>query len=585
MSLRRLLLLSGLLLASGCLWPVREQTDHLVYDLAAHPFDLAPDPPPEPPSRARAGQVPADSRTERAILEAPGGKAGVQLLPSADVQTTALMQPDKPPGKPEGARPRVDLTIPPEIPGSEAPLVKLPTEKAALQREVARLYPPLPPLPVAPIPLPGPNGCPYALADLQQLAAANSPTLRQAASDVEAAKGNLIAARAYPNPTFTFEQDPNNASSSSGAYGFVFDQVIKTGGKLKLAAAAAEKDLDNAELALKRARSDLATAVRNAYFGLIVAQETVRVTRALARFTDEIYRLQTGYLAGGFAASHEPAALRAQAYTTRLAFKQAISSYLYAWKQLVATIGLPQLPLTEVAGRVDRFIPYYDYDTALARVLSHHTDVLTARNAVQKARYNLLLAQVTPVPDVEIRAGAIKETTLPPFTWYSTVQVSVPVPIWDQNKGPIIAAQAALLRATEEPHRAEVTLTNNFATAYVGYKNNLDALEYYRRDVLPDLVRYYRGVFDRRQVDITAAFGDLVTAQQTLATNVMTYLTVLGQLWTSTVSVADFLQTDDLFQVGTPKELPELPDLDQLGHWPCPHGLQGDKAHDDKVTR
>src|SRR5262249_61625159 len=97
-------------------------------------------------------------------------------------------------------------------------------------------------------------------------------------------------------------------------------------------------------------------------------------------------------------------------------------------------------------------------------------------------------------------------------------------------------------------------------------------LEYYRRNVLPDLVRYYRGVFDRRQVDKDAPFGDLVTAQQTLATNVTTYLTVLGQLWTSTVSVADFLQTDDLFQVGTPKELPELPDLDHLEHWPCPHG-------------
>jgi outer membrane protein TolC len=43
---------------------------------------------------------------------------------------------------------------------------------------------------------------------------------------------------------------------------------------LKLAAAA-EMDLRNAQLALKRARSDLATAVRNAYYGLLVARETI----------------------------------------------------------------------------------------------------------------------------------------------------------------------------------------------------------------------------------------------------------------------------------------------------------------------
>ena len=55
---------------------------------------------------------------------------------------------------------------------------------------------------------PGPEGKPYTLADLQRLAAANSPTLRQAASDVEAAKGNLIQAKTYPNPTFQLPGGP-----------------------------------------------------------------------------------------------------------------------------------------------------------------------------------------------------------------------------------------------------------------------------------------------------------------------------------------------------------------------------------------
>ena len=40
--LRRLLLLSGLLLVSGCAWPVRQTTDHVVCDMANHPFDIAP---------------------------------------------------------------------------------------------------------------------------------------------------------------------------------------------------------------------------------------------------------------------------------------------------------------------------------------------------------------------------------------------------------------------------------------------------------------------------------------------------------------------------------------------------------------
>jgi cobalt-zinc-cadmium efflux system outer membrane protein len=558
MSFQRLLVLSGMLLLSGCLYHARERTDQVVADLAVHPFDLQPAAP-------TPIMLPAEAKSGPAL----GGN--VPPGPALDVQTTAWMQGGPVPQPPPGGKPKIDVTIPPEIPGSEAKRIELPKDPAARRREIERLYPELPPLAPEPTPEPGPGGKPYTLADLQQLAAANSPTLRQAAADVEAARGNLIQARAYPNPTVGWQVQPSNDGSTAGVQGPFIDQLIKTGGKLKLQAAAAEMDLRNAELALKRARSDLSTNVRNAYFGVLVAKETVRVNKALARFTDEIYRLQVGVLGGILAAPYEPMALRAQAYTARLAYQQSIQNYIYAWKQLVAAVGVRQLPLSAVAGRIDAAIPYYDYDVVLAHVLNNHTDVLTARNGLDKARYNLKLAQVTPVPDVDVNVALLKEFSLPPKQMVHTVTVGVPFPIWDQNKGNIIAQEAALVRATEEPHRVETNLTNTLATNYNNYKNALEGLAYYRRYILPDQVRAYRGVYERRQIDPLSAFGDLVQAQQTLASDVSTYLTILGQLWTAVVSVADQLQTDDLFQLAQARELPALPDLEHLAPWPCCH--------------
>jgi cobalt-zinc-cadmium efflux system outer membrane protein len=367
--------------------------------------------------------------------------------------------------------------------------------------------------------------------------------------------------------------DPSNNNSTAGVQGAAIEQIIKTGGKMKLGVGAAQKNLDNAVLALKRARSDLSTAVRNAYFTVLVDIETLVVTRAVAQFSDDIYRIQTGIVRGTVAAAYEPASLRAQTYTNRLAYKQAIYSYMYDWKALVATIGLQQLPLSQIAGRVDRFIPFYDYDAVLAHTLKNHTDILTARNGVAIAQYNLKLNQVTPiVPDLDVRMSLEKDFALAPFGTYQTLSVGFPIPIWDQNKGNIIAAQSALIRASEESHRVEVTLANNLASAYANYKNNLVALEDYRRNILPDLVRYYRGIFARRQIDPNSAFGDLVAAQQFLATNVTAYIGVLGTLWTSVVGVADFMQTDDLYQLATPRELPELPDFTQLSLLTCGHG-------------
>jgi outer membrane protein, heavy metal efflux system len=232
---------------------------------------------------------------------------------------------------------------------------------------------------------------------------------------------------------------------------------------------------------------------------------------------------------------------------------------------------LRQLPLSEVAGRIDAYIPHFDYDRVLAHVLQNHTDVLTARNGIEKAKYQLKLAQITPYSDVAFQLSVGKDVSLSPFQWCVSGSVGVTLPVWDQNRGNIIQAEAALVRAAEQPHATEITISQNVQNAYNNYKNALLGLDIYRRNILPDQVRYYRGVLDRRQIDMNAQFGDLVQAQQTLAGNVSAYLTLLGQLWTSAVQVADFLQTDDLFQLANPEAIPALPDMSQLAPLPCCH--------------
>ncbi len=175
------------------------------------------------------------------------------------------------------------------------------------------------------------------------------------------------------------------------------------------------------------------------------------------------------------------------------------------------------------------------------------------------------------MPDLEVRGDVWKENTVLPFQNFHAISVSIPIPVWDRNQGNILAASSALVRAAEGPHQVEVALTTGLASAYGNYKANLAAVEYYRGNILPDQVRYYRGVFERRKIDPGVAFGDLVQAQQVLVADVTAYLSVLGSLWTSVVTVANYLQTDDLFQLGRPLELPQLPDFNALHPFLCPH--------------
>jgi outer membrane protein, heavy metal efflux system len=611
MSMRDLALICLiLLLISGCHAPPLQTIDQSIAAYVNHPFDMkadssltpgasqrpaegaapgaaAPNPdgsrPLPPPAGATSpfgalpspASTPADSAppTDGVVPSAADASQG---LPGSGSRTNGVVLASyaqagrTSPGQAGSPLSKFELTIPDAIPGSETPLVRLPNDRSKRPEAVAGFFPQLPPLPEEPVPLPGPDGHPYTLAELQHLATANSPALRQAAADVETAKGLMIQAGLYPNPTIGYTTAPNANNTSSTTLGLYFDQLIKTGGKLKIQTAVAKMNMVMAELALKRARYDLSTTIRGDYYSLLVARETVRVNKGLAHFTDEIYKLQADLLGGGFAASHEPAALRSQAFTVRLAYKQSIANYIYSWKQLVADMGLRQLPLSVVEGEVDRLIPFYDYDAVRAYVLRNHTDVLTAQANLEGSKYGLKLAQVTPIPDVEVNAGLFKEHQIQPFQNYYQITLSIPLALWDRNQGGIRAASAGLVRAAEGPHATEVALTTGLASAYGDYKSNLAAVEYYRNNILPDQVRYYRGVFERRKIDPNASFGDLVQAQQTLVADVTAYLGVLGTLWSSVVSVADYLQTDDLFQLGGTLELPQLPDFD-AHPLPCPH--------------
>ncbi len=554
---------AGLLLLGGCLSPVREHVDQVVCNTAAQPVDVQPLPP-----------------ADAAPLSTAPDKSGTRGL-DPSVQPAGFQEPGTATEVPRRLTLSERLKIPAGLPGAHAPPIPaLPRynreNNQPREDAINRLYPDLPALGPEPTPAPGPNGHPLTLAELQALALANSPLIRQAAARVEAAEGAAKQAGAYPNPTVGYEADTAGTGATAGYQGVFFDQVIKTAGKLKLTEAAALIDVLNARLDYRKAQADLATQVRANYFQVLVGRESVRVSRELITLADSAYAIQVGQLRTGLVAPYEPLQLRVLALQARGVLITSRASYLANWKQLAATLGLPGLPLTKIAGNVDMPVPVYQYDAALARVLAGHTDVLEADNNIRKARFNLRLAQVTPIPDVNLHLVLQKDYTTPPFSIVDTVQVGLPVPLWDQNRGGIRQAQGNLLVNIEEPHRVRDDLTSRLADAFQRYEANRALVEYYRSQILPDQVRAYRGIYERHNIEPgSVSFGDIVTAQQTLATAITTYVTTLGALWQSVTDIAGLLQTSDLFQVGgasVPSEcVAPIPDLAHVAPLPCEH--------------
>jgi cobalt-zinc-cadmium efflux system outer membrane protein len=413
------------------------------------------------------------------------------------------------------------------------------------------------------------------LPELQQLAMANNPVIRQRAADVKSAEGALRQAGAYPNPTFGYESDTAGTGNTAGYQGGFLEQLIKTAGKLKLAQARAAMDLFNAQVALRAAQSDVMTQVRTGYFGLLVAERSLRWSWDLAEFTERVYRISVENAVQGLLAGYEPMSLRGLAMTSLGVLAQAQTRYLAAWEQLAASLGLPELPLTEVAGDSEMPPPHFDQQAGLARVLAGHTDILTARNGQQRARYDLAIAQRTPVPDVDFRLAVQKDYTMPPFSIVYSVQAGMQIPIWDQNRGNIVQAQGALLRATEEEHRARADLASRYADAFSRFEANRRLVDYYRTSILPDASRVYTRTLLRFNTQLQSAedkvaFVDIVTYQQFYVTSLANYIAALHDMWQAAADLGGLLQSVDLF-LGTDIPCPGPTDPAQLLPLPCSH--------------
>jgi outer membrane protein, heavy metal efflux system len=444
------------------------------------------------------------------------------------------------------------LKIPPELPGADAAPIALPPfdpdRPTARASAIAELFPELEQL-TADVALP--DGAPSpTLAELESLALQSHPTVTQAAADINAATGEAIQAGMYPNPSIGYEADTVGSGGTRNYQGVFLTQKIKTAGKLDLARAAANVDLMNSQLAYRRSRAEVLSRVRARYFGVLVASESLTAAEALARFSNEVYRVQVEQLEGGQAAAYEPMQLRALTVQSRAAMIQARNRYIAEWKQLAAAVGVPELPVSRLSDRAGAIGPAADYDAALAYLVNYHTDVVAARNTEHREQLKLRLAEVAPIPDVEVYAALQKDFTTPPVTRTTyNLQVGVPVPLFDRNRGGIRSAQAALVRAAEESHRVQLDLTGRLADVFARYESARTQLAFYRDQILPDQARAYRGVYERHQQEPDqVGFGDVVVAQQNLQAAVSGYIASLESQWQTYVELAALLQLEDLSQ-------------------------------------
>ena len=496
------------------------------------------------------------------------GKGGGQSNDQLDNESKSI---NETPTKAKQANP---FQLPSILPGADTPPLSVPRQsynekdkdKGSTEQEriaaFAQLYPPLIPMPKMADAAPDAALGIIGLEELQQLTRENHPGIRAAAAAIETARGKMIQAGLPPNPNFGYEADTVRTALTRGYHGAYIQQTFITARKLGLAAEAAAVDHANASLALQKTWYTTISEVRRQYFIALTARQRLQLAEALLTLSESAYRTQVDLVKAGEAAAYEPLQLRVLTTQARATVIQAQQDSIAAWRSLAAAVGMPSLPPSALAGRIDCKVPNVEYDSAVARLMAVHTDLQTARNLVGKNRTLVTLADRTPIPDVNLGVVVQHDYTFIPGTTTYNIVLGGALPVFDRNQGNRVATRAELVKSTYSIADTENQLIAQLAPVYSRYQANRQLAASFRTDALSDQVRAYRGIYQRYHTDPTGiGFNDIIVAQQTLAATLTQYLSILQAQWQGTVDLGELLQVDDLFQLGPSVDVAQIPAL------------------------
>jgi cobalt-zinc-cadmium efflux system outer membrane protein len=380
------------------------------------------------------------------------------------------------------------------------------------------------------------------LDELQRMAAAANPTLRQALALLEQARGNWLQVGLYPNPTVEAQRAANNAAFDM--FNVFITQEIVTGGKLRLNREVAARDVERAWLEAEAQRLRVANEVEIRYVAALGAQRQVAVAEGLLEIAREGVETSEKLLAGEEVSQADVLQARLQRSQTQILLRNARYRADAAWKQLGNVVGQPDLPARQLAGRLEAEIPELGFEAALHQVLGRNPSLQAARARMLAARNQVLREEKQPIPNLDLTAGLGRDFYVPEYMMY-TLQIGFNLPVFDRNQGNVAAASGELRAARSEVDRLELSLRNDLAESFRRYQEARNQTQMYRDVVLPaseanlslSLKRYEEGEFD---------FLRVLTARHDLFDANVSYVTALTELRIAAIKIQGLLLTGGL---------------------------------------
>ena len=388
---------------------------------------------------------------------------------------------------------------------------------------------------------------PLTLADLEQRAIAQNPSIAVAAAQVDAAKGRATQAGMLPNPTvgYTGDEVSGGSINRGGEHGFFIEQTIPLGGKLARGRDLYTREAEAAQASTDMERQRVLTAVRRTYRAALIAERRVAIREHLLRLATESVDIAAQLFNTGVTDRPDTLTAEIEARRAQLALLEAQNARLRVWHELGTLVGDPNLAPQALQGSADDPLPDLAQDATLARILRDSPEIDTARRETVRADAALSRARREASPDLVLRAGPrynreLLERDLKPVGWEGSFEVGVTVPIFNRNQGGIAEAAAGVARSQAAQRQTALSATARVAEAFEQYDSARRAADLYLRDILPRAEEAYT-LYRRSYEQMAAAYPQVLSAQRTLVQSQDQYLDALDRAWAAAITLEGFV--------------------------------------------
>ena len=381
------------------------------------------------------------------------------------------------------------------------------------------------------------------LAELEEIAQRCNPTLAEAAARVEAARGNCVQVGLYPNPVGGYIGAEIGNEGRAGQQGGFLSQEVVTAQKLQLNRSVAAQQVRQAQYAWEIQRQRVLTDVRRSFYDVLVAQRAVELTEQLARIGEEGIKSAEALMKAKEVARADLLQARIEADTAKVLLERARNHHLAAWRNLAAVANVANMAPRPLAGDVQDGLPQLTWDETVGRLLAQSPELANAQTGVARAQAALSRECAGRVPNVELQAAVQYDNAT--MDTFATVQVGVPIPLYNRNQGNIYKAQSELLAAQREVQRVQLALQQRLAVVFEQYTNARYQVEKYSRDILPNAEASLK-LTNSGYTQGEYSYLSLLTAQRTFFQTNLTYLDALRDLRASATTIEGNLLSDSL---------------------------------------